>query len=68
MNDGVYLRSAEAFLDYLRDQKRASPETIRAYRSDLIQFGHFLIEHTGEELPPVPTESKRSQSVASSRN
>jgi len=54
LSDGSYLRSAEAFLDYLRDQKRASPETIRAYRSDLSQFGEFLVEHTGEDPPPGP--------------
>jgi integrase/recombinase XerC len=30
------------FLDYLRDQRRAPASTLRAYESDLLQFGEFL--------------------------
>jgi integrase/recombinase XerC len=33
------------FLAYLRDQKRSSEETLRAYRSDLEQFEAFLAKH-----------------------
>jgi integrase/recombinase XerC len=35
-----------AFLDYLRDEVRASPNTLAAYRRDLNQFQQFL-EHGG---------------------
>lgn len=42
----------DRFLDYLTDQKRASPQTLRAYRSDLLQFRIFLVEeHTDGEAP-----------------
>lgn len=37
-------RSVRGFLDYLRDQRHASPETLRSYESDLYQFGEFLRE------------------------
>ena len=30
------------FMDYLRDQRRMSPHTLRAYETDLEQFGEFL--------------------------
>lgn len=36
--------SVEYFLAYLRDQRRVSPQTLRAYDSDLRQFGQFLGE------------------------
>ncbi|ANM32269.1 hypothetical protein ABI59_14760 [Acidobacteria bacterium Mor1] len=36
----------------LRDVRRLSPETVRAYRSDLLQFGEFLeTEHLGGPAP-----------------
>ncbi|MFB3154161.1 MAG: site-specific integrase, partial [Candidatus Acidiferrales bacterium] len=31
-------RAIERFLTYLRDEKNASPHTLRNYRSDLEQF------------------------------
>ena len=43
----------ELYLGELRDQRHASPETLRAYRSDLEQFvGHLLVAHDGE-LPDL---------------
>ena len=42
------------FLDFLRDQKRASPETLRAYENDLEQFRYHLTQHLGQESPPGP--------------
>jgi len=49
-----YEIAAERFLAYLRDQRRASKETVRAYESDLAQFGAFLRdEHVGGP-PPGP--------------
>jgi integrase/recombinase XerC len=42
------------FLDFLRDQKRASPETLRAYENDLEQFRYHLTQHLGDESPPGP--------------
>ena len=33
------------FLAYLRDERRVSPETLRAYASDLEQLGAFLCSY-----------------------
>ena len=46
----------DRFLDFLRDQKRASVETLRAYRSDLEQFRFHLTKHYGKETPPAPAQ------------
>lgn len=35
--------SADAYLTFLRDQRRASPHTLMAYRSDLAQFATFCL-------------------------
>jgi integrase/recombinase XerC len=45
-------RAADRFLAALRDQRDASPETLRAYQSDLTQFRAFLEERHGD--PPGP--------------
>jgi integrase/recombinase XerC len=47
-----YGESLAGFLDFLRDQRRVSPETIRAYRNDLEQFGSSIM--SGDE--PLPLE------------
>ena len=39
----------EQFLDWLRDERRASPLTVTAYRSDLARFLGFLTQHLGAE-------------------
>ena len=47
-----YFEAVDRFLAYLRDQRRASPETLRAYEGDLAQFGAFLSEeHAGGPAP-----------------
>jgi integrase/recombinase XerC len=51
---GPFARSVNRFLDYLRDQRHASPETVRAYESDLVQFGAFLEEEHGAGPAPGP--------------
>jgi integrase/recombinase XerC len=51
-----YEKAVERFLDYLRDQKRVSPQTLRAYRSDLMQFGSYLEEEFGPDGLPGPEE------------
>jgi integrase/recombinase XerC len=39
-------------MDYLRDQKRVSPQTLRAYQTDLRQFGQYLTdEHCAGPAP-----------------
>lgn len=43
----AYAAAVESFLAYLRDQRQASPETLRAYRADLAQLGEFLAEEFG---------------------
>jgi len=48
----AYFQAVDRFLAYLRDQRRASRETLRAYENDLAQFGVFLTEeHTGGTAP-----------------
>jgi integrase/recombinase XerC len=42
------------FLDFLADQRRASPQTLRAYRGDLEQFARYLVETLGGDQPPAP--------------
>jgi integrase/recombinase XerC len=37
-----YTAAVRVYLDYLRDQRRAPATTLRAYESDLLQFGAFL--------------------------
>ncbi len=47
-----YHQAFDRFLDYQRDQRRASPETLRAYESDLTQFGKYLAsEHASGRAP-----------------
>ena len=41
--------AAERFLHYMERERRASPATVDAYRSDLEQFLGFLTIHTGAE-------------------
>lgn len=51
---GPYAEAVARFLAYLRDQRHASEQTIRAYASDLAQFGRFLeVDHVGGP-PPGP--------------
>ncbi len=53
-NPSPFAASVERFLAYLRDQRHASGQTVRAYASDLRQFGAFLrTDHLGTE-PPGP--------------
>jgi integrase/recombinase XerC len=48
----AYLHAVERFLAFLADQRRASAQTLRAYASDLAQFGTFLTEdHFGAPAP-----------------
>ena len=49
-----YDAARDRFLDFLRDQKRASGETLRAYRTDLEQFRYHLVKHYGQEAAPGP--------------
>jgi len=44
----------DEFLDYLRDQRRVSAETVRAYRNDLLQFEKFLEEVHFKGVVPGP--------------
>lgn len=51
---GPFVKSVDRFLDYLRDQRHASPQTLRAYENDLIQFGEFLREEHIRGPAPGP--------------
>ena len=46
-----YDHAVSRFLDYLRDQRRVSGQTLRAYASDLAQFRETLVARHGERLP-----------------
>ncbi len=52
MRPRTYARAVEGFLAHLRDERRASPETLRAYASDLAQFG----AHVAASAPGRPPE------------
>ncbi|HXV75725.1 MAG TPA: tyrosine recombinase XerC [Candidatus Polarisedimenticolaceae bacterium] len=47
-------QALDAFLRFVEDEKRYSPQTVRAYRSDLRQFRVFLAEHHFKQPPPGP--------------
>jgi integrase/recombinase XerC len=49
---GAFDKSVQRFLDYLRDQRHVSPQTLRAYESDLRQFGEFLSAGSQDDAPP----------------
>lgn len=49
-----FAKSVERFLDYLRDQRRASPQTLRAYRNDLGQFRDYLAGERRDGKAPAP--------------
>ena len=49
-----YYRAVDRFLDYLRDQRRVSAQTLRAYESDLAQFGAYLSDEHVLGPPPGP--------------
>lgn len=51
-----------AFLKYLISEKRYSPHTVRAYRSDLEQFREFLIE-TQNKPDPVCIEDITKEDI-----
>jgi len=51
----AYDAAVEHFIRYQEDQRRASPETIRAYRSDLEQFATYLAEEHCAGALPGPT-------------
>jgi integrase/recombinase XerC len=48
------VRAVDRFLAYMQDQRHASPETVRAYETDLLQFGAFLEEEHVEGAAPGP--------------
>jgi len=48
----AFLVSMDRFLDFLQDQKHVSPETLRAYRTDLLQFRTYLAEEHCEHGAP----------------
>lgn len=50
----AFAASVAYFLDYLRDQRHASEQTLRAYESDLGQFGRFLEQDHLGGPPPGP--------------
>ena len=45
-------RAIEEFIEYLRYERAASPETVREYRRDIKQFHEFLTP-AGQKAPPL---------------
>jgi integrase/recombinase XerC len=41
----AFTRTTDAYLTFLRDQRRASPHTIAAYQRDLVQFASFCVRN-----------------------
>ena len=56
IEDSEFAVSVGRFLAYLRDQRHVSPQTLRAYESDLAQFGVFLAEEHVGGPPPAAEE------------
>ena len=54
MKGSGFDEAVTGFLDYLRDQRHVSRETLRAYASDLEQFRAYLAEEGGE-IPGPPS-------------
>jgi integrase/recombinase XerC len=54
--------SVAAFLDHLRNERQASPNTVCAYEVDLIQFSAYLDEALGEGADPTRVDSRRLRS------
>ena len=53
---GPFEKSVQRFLDYLSDQRRASPHTLLAYESDLKQFGELLAGPDPRKRAPGPED------------
>lgn len=53
-----------AFLAHLRDERRASPQTVRSYTDDLTVFGTFLTESLGEDVDPTGLDARRLRTYA----
>jgi len=55
----------DSFLRYLITEKRYSPHTVRAYQTDLMQFGKFISERSlAEDLTACTTRHVRSWVIA----
>jgi integrase/recombinase XerC len=54
--EGPYAAAVKRFLAYLRDQRHVSPQTLRAYTTDLRQFGAYLAGDEEGAEPMDPTE------------
>ena len=52
----------DSFLDYLRYERNYSPETVKAYGSDLLQFEAFLEGENGENKPLAEAGSREIRS------
>src|SRR5437588_10567563 len=48
-----------AFLDHLRNERNASPHTIRSYEDDLALFEQFLVEVQGDDADPTEADARR---------
>src|SRR4051794_8543164 len=59
--------SVSAFLDHLKVERNSSPNTVRSYEDDLLQFCGFLAESKGvdpAEADPTDVEPKRLRRYA----
>ncbi len=58
---GPFVEAVDRFLAYLKDQRRASRETVRAYESDLAQLGAFI---AGQQDGVAQTGPERIDALA----
>jgi integrase/recombinase XerC len=65
MNPSATLRNAtlhpsiQAFLDHLRNERQASPHTLRSYGDDMALFRRYLDESVGADADPTAVDSRR---------
>ena len=53
--------SVESFITYLTSEKRYSPHTVQAYKTDLLQFADFLVQILAKPDPPSPESATREE-------
>jgi integrase/recombinase XerC len=53
-----------SFIDHLRQERNASPHTVRSYSDDLAQFMNHLTEAEGEGADPARVDSRRLRGYA----
>ncbi|MBX6312669.1 MAG: tyrosine recombinase XerC [Isosphaeraceae bacterium] len=56
--------SFSQFLEHLKNERRASPHTLRCYEDDLEQYGRYLEEAQGGAADPMAADARRLRGYA----